>query len=98
MSESGEIVRGELSPRSESLEATRAQLRRYLLPASPDTEQDPGDHFPRSKVMRFAFNPRNRKILVLSGSVLGVIASRLVGANSLGLVADVVRSFTRKKS
>ena len=81
---------------SESLDVTRAQLRRYLIPNAVDTQFDEGDHFPRSKVMRFAFNPRNRKLLVVSGSVLAVLASRVVGANRLGLVADVVRSFARR--
>jgi hypothetical protein len=82
---------------NESMDATRAQLRRYLLPESVEPGQD-DDHFPRSKVMRFAFNPRNRRLLMLSGSVLAVVASRMVGGTRLGLVADVVRSFTRKKT
>ena len=82
---------------NESLDTTRAQLRRYLLPQSPSVIDDDGDHFPRSKVMRFAFNPRNRRLLAISGSVLAVVASRVVGANRLGLVTDVIRSVTRKK-
>ena len=82
---------------SESLEETRAQLRRFLIPDAVDSEFD-GDHFPRSKVMRFAFNPRNRRLLMISGSVLAVLASRFVGANRMGLVADVVRSFARRKN
>ena len=81
---------------SGSLDETRAQLRRFLIPDAADTDLD-GDHFPRSKVMRFAFNPRNRHVLMFSGSVLAVLASRFVGANRLGLVADVVRSFVRRK-
>jgi hypothetical protein len=84
--------------RNESLDVTRAQLRRYLIPNAVDTQYDDGDHFPRSKVMRFAFNPRNRRLLVVSGSVLAVLASRVVGASRMGLVADVVRSFTRRKN
>ena len=83
---------------NESLDSTRAQLRRYLIPAAADTPEDEGDHFPRSKVMRFAFNPRNRPLLLLSGSVITVLASRMVGAGRLGLVADVFRSLTRSKS
>jgi hypothetical protein len=83
---------------SESLEETRAQLRRFLIPAAPDTPNDEGDHFPRSKVMRFAFNPRNRKLLALSGTVLAVVVSRVVGANRLGMLTDVVRTFTKRKS
>jgi hypothetical protein len=81
---------------SESLDATRAQLRRYLIPGSAQTVDDDDDHFPRSKVMRFAFNPRNRRLLAVSGSVLAVLASRVVGANRLGVVTDVLRSLTRK--
>jgi hypothetical protein len=84
--------------RNAPLDVTRAQLRRYLIPNAVDTPYDDGDHFPRSKVMRFAFNPRNRRLLVMSGSVLAVLASRVVGANRMGLVADVVRSFTRRKN
>jgi hypothetical protein len=83
--------------RHESLDATRAQLRRFLIPEAQDTQFDQGDHFPRSKVMRFAFNPRNRQLLVLGGSVLTVLASRVVGVGRMGLVADVVRSFARRK-
>ncbi|MEO6078399.1 MAG: hypothetical protein ABIQ86_01280 [Steroidobacteraceae bacterium] len=84
---------------SESMEVTRRQLRRYLLPAADNTieHDDDGDHFPRSKVMRFAFNPRNRRILMVSGSVLAVLVTRVVGVNRLGLVTDVARSFMRKK-
>jgi hypothetical protein len=79
------------------LDATRAQLRRYLAPDSASAVEDDGDHFPRSKVMRFAFNPRNRRLLMLSGSVLAVLASRVVGANRMGLVTEVIRTFARKK-
>lgn len=82
---------------NESFDSTRAQLRRYLIPAAADTAEDEGNHFPRSKVMRFAFNPRNRPLLLLSGSVITVLASRMVGANRLGIVADVFRSLTRSK-
>jgi hypothetical protein len=82
---------------SEPLDVTRAQLRRFLIPNAVDTQHDHGDHFPRSKVMRFAFNPRNRQLLVISGSVLAVLASRVVGANRLGVVADVVRSIARRR-
>lgn len=80
-----------------SLDATRAQLRRYLIPSAADGENDDGEHFPRSKVMRFAFNPRNRKLLIFSGSLLAMMASRMVGANRLGLVTDVLRSFARNR-
>lgn len=85
---------------SAPMDVTRAQLRRYLL---PDVEQTDGmdevaDHFPRSKVMRFAFNPRNRHILMLSGSVLALLATRVVGKDKMGLVAELARTFTRNKS
>ncbi len=85
---------------SASLDVTRAQLRRYLLPdAEPaDGMDEVADHFPRSKVMRFAFNPRSRRILMLSGPVLAVLAARLVGREKMGLVADLARFFTRNKS
>jgi len=78
-------------------ETTRAQLRRYLMPGAPDDLHVSEDQFPRSKVMRFAFNPRNRKVLALSGSMLAVAASRMVGANRLGLVSDLWHSFKRSK-
>ena len=80
---------------NESLEATRAQLRRYLIPSAPDAENVPDDQFPRSKVMRFAFNPRNKQVLAISGSVLAVVASRMVGSR-LGLVTDIWRSLKRR--
>jgi hypothetical protein len=79
------------------LDVTRAQLRRYLIPQSEDLDGEDGSHFPRSKVMRFAFNPRNRRLLTVSGSVLALLASRAVGAGRVGMVADVIRSFARKK-
>jgi hypothetical protein len=86
------------SAMNESLEVTRMQLRRFLLPETVTEDQDDGAHFPRSKVMRFALNPRNRPLLMLSGSVLAVVASRMVGARKFGLVADVLRSITHRKS
>ncbi len=78
----------------------RAQLRRYLLPDVRQTDgmDEVADHFPRSKVMRFAFNPLNRQILMFSGSVLALLATRVVGREKLGLVAELARTFTRKKS
>jgi hypothetical protein len=79
------------------LDATRAQLRRYLLPQTLNTIEDDGDHFPRSKVMRFALNPRNRRVLAISGSVLGVLATRMVGSHRAGIVAEVIRSIGRRK-
>jgi hypothetical protein len=87
---------------SDSFDVTRRQLRRHLLPEAgaefPEILDVDDDHFPRSKVMRFAFNPRNRRLLVISGSVLAVLATRVVGANGVGLVADIARSLTRNKS
>jgi hypothetical protein len=85
---------------SEPLNVTRMQLRRYLIPdasLSPSGLDADGDHFPRSKVMRFAFNPRNRRLLAFSGSILAVLATRLVGAHPLGLVTGLARSFMRNK-
>jgi hypothetical protein len=79
------------------LDVTRARLRRYLLPESADLDEDDGTHFPRSKVMRFALNPRNRRLLTVSGSVIALLASRAVGAGRVGMVANVIRSFARKK-
>lgn len=82
----------------DSMDVTRKQLRKYLLPETVDPEDpeaDP-DVFPRSKVMRFALSARNRKVLMLSGSVLAVVASRVIGANRLGMVADVARTFLRR--
>ncbi len=85
---------------SEPMDVTRRQLREYLIPATRvlrNGQDDDGDHFPRSKVMRFAFNPRNRRVLMFSGSVLAVLATRIVGTSGIGVVADIARSFTRRK-
>jgi hypothetical protein len=84
---------------SEPMDVTRRRLREYLIPATRvlnDDQDDDGDTFPRSKVMRFAFNPRNRRVLMFSGSVLAVLATRLVGSNGIGIVADLARSLTGK--
>lgn len=79
------------------LDETRAQLRRYLLPGSVlEADDDGGSHFPRSKVMRFAFNPRNRHLLTMSGSVLALLATRVVGGRA-GAVAHLLRAVTRRK-
>jgi hypothetical protein len=84
---------------SNTLGTTRRQLRHYLIPASRSSLEggDDVDHFPRSKVMRFAFNPRNRKILLFSGSILGVVVSRMVGTGQLGMVAGLARSLLKGK-
>jgi hypothetical protein len=86
---------------SQSLDITRAKLRKHLL---PDAQGEPyeldadGDHFPRSKVMRFAFDPRNRRLLMFSGSALALLLTRVVGASQLTMMTDLARSFTRNKS
>jgi hypothetical protein len=84
---------------NEPLNETRRQLREYLLPDTsiPYGGDDDGDHFPRSKVMRFAFNPRNRRLLMFSGSILAVLATRIVGSNGLAMVRDLATSLTRNR-
>jgi hypothetical protein len=85
---------------SESLDVTRSQLRKCLFPDA-QTEacqlDADGDHFPRSKVMRFAFNPRNRQLLMFSGSILAVLMSRVAGANAIGVLMDTARSLARQR-
>jgi hypothetical protein len=88
-------------PMSGALDESRRRLRSYLLPrAAPDGGNASSDqqHFPRSKVMRFAVDPRNRQIVMLAGSVLMVLATRAVGASRFGLVADLARSFSRLRN
>lgn len=83
---------------STSLHESRRRLRSYLIPPGSDASGDDAvddNHFPRSKVMRFAVNPRNRQIVMLAGSVLAVLATRALGAGRFGIVADVARSFSR---
>ena len=82
-----------------TLDESRRRLRSYLIPRGSD-DSDPGfddDHFPRSKVMRFAVDPRNRQVVMLAGSVLAVLATRVVGGSRFGIVADIARSFSRFK-
>jgi hypothetical protein len=70
---------------SESLDVTRSQLRKYLIPDAqhePHEQDADGDHFPRSKVMRFVFNPRNRRLLMFSGSILAVLVRSLARSKS----------------
>ena len=84
---------------SESFDDTRAQLRSYLVPAPGDPPGLNGaDDFPRSAVMRFAFNPRNRRLLVVTGSVLAVLAARAFGTSRMSLITDIARSFTRNRT
>jgi hypothetical protein len=83
---------------SESMDVTRRQLREYLIPAARlplGDQDDDGDHFPRSKLMRIAFNPGNRRLLMFSGSILAVLATRIVGPHGMDMVAGIARSFTR---
>ncbi len=83
---------------SNTLGTTRRQLRNYLIPASRGSGdgQDDVDHFPRSKLMRFAVNPRNRSVLLLAGSILGVVATRVVGTGKVGMVAGLARSLLKR--
>ena len=86
---------------SESPAVTRERLRKYLIPDGPNglNERDAdGDRFPRSKVMRFAFDPRNRRLLMFSGSILAVLVTRAFGTGKLSMAADLARAFTRNKS
>jgi hypothetical protein len=48
-------------PLALSLQRSREELRRVLLPRGPNPHRPPGE-FPRSAVMRFLFNPRQRKL------------------------------------
>ncbi len=84
---------------SHTLDESRRRLRSYLIPGGSTVDgDDPAfddNHFPRSKVMRFAVNPRNRQIVMLAGSVLAVLATRAVGTGRLGVVAEIARSFSR---
>lgn len=78
------------------LDESRRRLRSFLIPGGADTDVTfDNDHFPRSKVMRFAFNPRNRQAILLAGSVLAVLATRAVGVNRIGVVTDIARSYSR---
>jgi hypothetical protein len=66
------VRRTALSPHSRTLRDEAAQ---DIAPAKESGEEPheldaDGDHFPRSKVMRFALDPRNRNLLVFSGSLL----------------------------
>ena len=82
---------------SSSLEDSRRRLRSYLLPGSATDAagiEFEDKHFPRSKVMRFAFNPRNRPLVKLAGSVIAVLATRAVGAGRLGTVAAIAQSIS----
>jgi len=74
-------------PLALSLQRSREELRRVLLPRGPDMHIPPG-HFPRSAVMRFLFNPRQRKLGVLFVSALLLFLRRRggKGVNWLGLV------------
>jgi hypothetical protein len=88
-------------PMSQTLQESRRRLRSYLIPQGSADSGDASvddDHFPRSKVMRFAVNPRNRQVVMLAGSVLAVLATRAVGASRFGIVADIARSFSRFKN
>jgi hypothetical protein len=85
---------------SESLDVTRNRLRKYLIPEARTEAYEldaDGDHFPRSKVMRFAFNPRNRRLLMFSGSILAVLVTRVVGTNAIGVMTDIARSLARDR-
>jgi len=83
---------------SHPLDESRRRLRSYLIPGGSAAGEDvvfDDDHFPRSKVMRFAVNPRNRQIVMLAGSVLAVLATRAAGKGRFSVVADIARSFSQ---
>ena len=53
-----------------SLQQSREELRRVLLPRGPNPNFPPG-RFPRSTVMRFLLDPRRRKLgLALVSAVI----------------------------
>jgi hypothetical protein len=54
------------------LQQTRAQIRALLLLPDPATGELDDDVFPRSAVMRFALDPRRRR---MAGAVLGTLGA-----------------------
>jgi hypothetical protein len=58
-----------------SLQESRARLREMLVP-DPETGRIEADHFPRSAVMRFIFDPRGRRVAMTGLSLLMMLAGR----------------------
>jgi hypothetical protein len=61
-----------------SLQESREELRRVLLPRGPNPQMPPG-HFPRSDIMRFLLNPRRRKLGVILVSAIFLLLRRRGG-------------------
>jgi hypothetical protein len=73
------IVGTEL-PAAIRLQQSREQLRRLLLPRGPGAHMPPGQ-FPRSAVMQFLLNPRQRKLGVVLFSAVFLLLRRRKGAS-----------------
>ena len=58
-----------------SLQRTREELRTVLMPRGPESRNPPG-HFPRSAVMQFFVNPRQRKFGMLALSAVMLLVRR----------------------
>jgi hypothetical protein len=75
--------RSALGPHSSALRDEAVQdfvlLREYLAPdaqSAPGGSDADGGAFPRSALMRFAFNPRSRGLLMFSASILATLFTR----------------------
>jgi hypothetical protein len=82
------IVNDTEHPLAVSLQHSREELRRILLPRGPDMHIPPGQ-FPRSGVMRFLLDPRQRKLgIMLFSALLLLLRGRGIkgGLNWLQLV------------
>jgi len=58
-----------------SLQRSREELRAVLMPRGPESRNPPGQ-FPRSAVMRFMLNPRQRKLGMLALSAVMLLVRR----------------------
>ncbi|HXC59399.1 MAG TPA: hypothetical protein VN645_08780 [Steroidobacteraceae bacterium] len=70
-------------PAALSLQRSREELRQVLMPRGPDSRNPPGQ-FPRSAVMQFLLNPRQRKVGMLALSALMLLVRRRGAIAQLG--------------
>lgn len=70
----------EAEPVEARLQHSRAQIRAMLMLPDPETGQLDDDVFPRSAVMRFALDPRRRR---MAGAVLGTLGAIAARWNAL---------------
>jgi hypothetical protein len=83
---------------SSDISESRERLRSLLIEEDGRSFDPVVDSFPRSKVMRFLFDPEIRKLLMAAGATAGLVLTRHPLFRHIGTVAMAARAIKKTMS